>query len=114
MKSYGIIYALTNKVNGKVYIGQTTVSFKKRITGHVTDSKRKKDGKFLDTKLARALRKYGIDSFDKKILEYCYTNQDDVDRLEIFYINKFNSIKSGYNIRYGGSRGTHQRKIKKN
>jgi len=105
MKSYGIIYALINKVNGKVYIGQTTVSLEKRLTGHVTDSKRKKNGKFLDTKLAKALRKYGMDSFDKKILEHCYTNQDGLDRLEIFYINKFNSMKIGYNIRHGGSRG---------
>ena len=29
-----LIYKIENKVNGKVYIGQTTQGFNKRISGH--------------------------------------------------------------------------------
>ena len=34
MKPYGIIYKITNKVNGKCYIGQTTKSLSDRWSKH--------------------------------------------------------------------------------
>ena len=53
MKPYGIIYKITNKVNGKVYIGQTTKSLKKRWTEHVYTNPTRK---YL---LHKAIQKYG-------------------------------------------------------
>lgn len=37
-----IIYKLTNKINGKIYIGQTIKSFEERLRGHIYDSKYRK------------------------------------------------------------------------
>lgn len=88
----GFIYKITNKVNGKVYIGQTryTVEFRWRQHLH------KKD----DTYFHNALKKYGPDNFIVEILEEC-----DVEKLnerEIFYIAKYNSFEDGYNLTLGG------------
>jgi len=40
MKPYGIIYKVTNKSNGKVYIGQTVQGLKQRKNKHIYTSKR--------------------------------------------------------------------------
>ena len=37
-----IIYKVTNKINGKVYIGQTTTTLKKRRANHEGDAKSKR------------------------------------------------------------------------
>ena len=34
-----VIYRFKNKINGKVYIGQTTKSLRKRVTQHITNSR---------------------------------------------------------------------------
>ena len=49
------VYKITNIQNGKVYIGQTIRPVQDRFHRHITDSL---SGK-LDTKFARAIRKYG-------------------------------------------------------
>jgi len=36
----GIIYIATNNINGKKYVGQTTVSLKNRIKQHLKNKKR--------------------------------------------------------------------------
>jgi transposase-like protein len=88
----GIIYKITNKVNGKSYIGQTRFTLEFRWRQHL----HKKD----NTYFHNAIRKYGAENFTKEILEEC-----DVDKLnsrEIFYIAKYNTFKEGYNLTIGG------------
>ncbi len=48
-----IIYKLTNKINGKVYIGLTTRTLEERINQHHYDCSHR-----VDRSLYRAMRKY--------------------------------------------------------
>lgn len=61
----GIIYSATNRINGKVYIGQTTKSLRKRMVNHWSDAVRNKEK---CTYLEKALRKYGREGFEWKTL----------------------------------------------
>ena len=63
----GYIYKITNKVNNKSYIGQTTrddVTI--RWKEHIKNSKREER-----MVIYRAFRKYGIDNFLFSVLEEC-------------------------------------------
>lgn len=88
----GIIYKITNKVNGKSYIGQTRYTLEFRWRQHI----HKKD----DTYFHNAIRKYGIESFSLEILEEC--DYSKLNEREIFYIAKYNTFKEGYNLTIGG------------
>ena len=69
MKKYkvGYIYKITCLINNKVYIGQTIRTIEDRWIKHQRESI---GGKYqLDTKFARALRKYGVDNFKIELLE---------------------------------------------
>lgn len=91
------IYKITNKINGKVYIGQS-VDITTRWKQEINAAKRGEQ-----YPLCRALRKYGIENFEFSILEECAREM--LDELECFYIKKFDSVKNGYNLQYGGQTG---------
>lgn len=88
----GIIYKITNKVNGKSYIGQTRYTIEFRWKQH----QHKKD----NTYFHNAIHKYGIENFNIEILEEC--NIEDLNNREIFYIAKYDTFKNGYNLTIGG------------
>lgn len=87
------IYKLTNEVNGKIYVGQTT-DFRKRMNAYKNVTKRDvaKYGK-----IARAINKYGFDNFKVDILKRC--EPDELTDYENYYISKLKSSNSdiGYN-----------------
>lgn len=87
------IYKITNKNNDKVYIGQS-VDISHRRSCHEYDLK---NNRHKNIYLQRA---YNIepDAFSFEII--CYCNEEDLDELEMFYINKYNSADShyGYNL----------------
>lgn len=89
----GYIYKITNKVNGKSYIGQTryTVEFRWRQHQH------KKDSVYFHN----AIKKYGVENFIVETLEEC--NYEDLDSREIFYIAKYDTFNKGYNLTIGGN-----------
>ncbi len=95
---YGVIYVLTNLVNGKKYVGQTTMTLRERLTTHKYQSKR---GKY---PINRAIRKYGIGSF---IIEEIssHDDQSSLNDGEIKYIEMFDTTNAtkGYNISIGGN-----------
>ncbi len=89
-----IIYKATNKINGKSYIGQTVKSLESRKNEH----KRSLN----DFYFIRALRKYGFDSFEWGVLEYC-DSKEELDEMEFHYIKQYGSFRpSGYNMTLGG------------
>lgn len=88
----GYIYKITNKVNGKSYIGQTRYTIEFRWRQHI----HKKD----NTYFHNAIKKYGVDNFIVEKLEEC--NIEDLNEKEIYYIAKYNTFKDGYNLTIGG------------
>ena len=54
-----IIYKITNKTTGKIYIGQTINSLEQRWNRHCNDAL----NNILNTHFARAIRLYGKDDF---------------------------------------------------
>ena len=101
---YGIIYKYTNKINGKVYIGQTT-NEKSRISNH-KKARVDKDCK----RFHYAVKKYGYDSFTYEVLFNisCSNRQDLINTLNIKESVAIKFFKSsdpnfGYNLTLGGS-----------
>jgi group I intron endonuclease len=92
-----IIYKITNSINEKVYIGQTWRTIERRFTAHNSTN-----GGSLHLK--NALNKYGRNNFKIVKIASCKT-QKMADLLEYHFINKYNAIINGYNIKTGGSRG---------
>lgn len=88
----GIIYRITNKVNGMSYIGQTRYTIEFRWKQH----QHKKD----NTYFHNAIHKYGADNFIVEILEEC--DIKDLNSREIYYIAKYNTFEKGYNLTIGG------------
>ena len=94
-----IIYKITNLINGKIYIGETTRSFNRRWNEHKSQSFNKGHGYYYH--LHCAIRKYGLDNFSTAILEECEDNLR-FER-EHHYILKFNSLDpNGYNYLVSG------------
>lgn len=96
-----IIYAATNKLNGKMYIGQTTLDVETRKKRHIYDSKRNNEYKHVHH-FARAIRKYGAEIFNWEIIENNIKHINLLNSIEIFYIGYFNTFKRGYNSNLGG------------
>lgn len=94
----GIIYKVTCLINGKVYIGQTINSLAKRKSQHIYNAIDKDNNKFHN-----AIRKYGEENFNWEIIEEI--DNDLLDDREIYWIQYYNSYKSGYNSTIGGNSG---------
>lgn len=95
------IYVYTNKINGHQYVGQTN-NLKLRFNGHKSDSYNKNSHSY-NYPLHAAIRKYGIDNFEFKVLEEVET-QEKANEREKFWIKEKKSHVSfgGYNISFGG------------
>ena len=98
----GYIYKITNLINGKMYIGQTTKTIEERFNHHKSDSMRP-DRKGSTFPLYVAMRKYGIENFKIECIEKCHISQ--LDEKEIFWINSFDTYNNGYNATLGGCGG---------
>lgn len=98
MEFKGIIYKITNNLNGKCYIGQTTNSAEYRWYQHCKKSSK--------SKVSVAMQKYGKDNFTFEIVDETAVDRWDLYNLEMFYIKKYNSIQpTGYNLTSGGDNG---------
>jgi len=89
------VYILENRINHKCYVGQTIQAFKKRLEHH-------RDHKDCKMIITRAIKKYGIDSFNKHIF---YLPIELLDHFEIEMIKRLNSqYPNGYNLESGGNK----------
>lgn len=94
------IYKITNKINGKIYIGKTK-NFEKRMRGHKNSAENGKGR----TAISRAIRKYGWSNFAVSILSECEeSSANEEERRQISFLNSTNS-SIGYNISLGGDGG---------
>ena len=94
-----IIYKHTNKINGKVYIGQTKQS--------PTERWRSGNGYKNNVYFYHSIQKYGWDNFEHEIIEKGIDSVKLANAREIYYIDKFNSYKNGYNLTSGGDNRDH-------
>lgn len=115
MQKYGIIYKIINKVNGKIYIGQTIKDFNKRYPMQGMGIERvyryhnyhKKINYPYNKHLLSAIEKYGFNSFEViEEFDIAYS-KDMLDYLEDYYIRAYGSSdrKFGYNNKLGGANG---------
>lgn len=93
------IYKITNTINNKSYIGQST-NIEKRWNKHKTIFTRKKECEY-DYPLYRAFRKYGLENFSFSVIEECKVSE--LDEKEIFWIDYYDTYYNGYNQTLGGS-----------
>lgn len=89
------IYKITNTLNNKVYIGQTSFSVEKRWQEHIKDSKREN---LKNRPLYAAFHKYGIENFIIEKIE----ETDNPNEREQYWIKQYNSYSCGYNATTGG------------
>lgn len=87
------IYIITNKINGKVYVGQSqnsAIRFKQHC----------KLSNMSNSIIGRAIQKYGKENFAFHVIEKQITNYNDREKFWISYYNSV--IPFGYNILDGG------------
>jgi hypothetical protein len=95
---YGVIYRVTNTANGMAYVGQTMRRLSRRWKGHCRAAR--KNGR---TRLARAMREFGVKKFAVEPLEYAGSRAE-LNRLEEKWIKKLGTLwPAGYNGAKGGS-----------
>lgn len=95
------IYCITNKVNGKIYVGYTKRSLEDRWDGHIKDSQREGRASY-DRVLMTAIRKYGVESFVMELIDAA-DNAWEAGEKEKFWIKELGAKgKRGYNMTDGG------------
>lgn len=96
----GFIYKITNKINNKIYIGQTTKTIEERFAAHIQKAKNHTNRYLYD-----AMNYYGYENFIVEKIEECDNSL--LDEKEIYWIAfyKSNQKEFGYNMTAGGGGG---------
>lgn len=92
------IYILRNKINLKIYVGQTN-NLKRRLSRHKNEAFVKLNNK----PLYQSIRKHSLDNFE--MIEIEQHLKEEIDEAEQFWVAFFQSNKRefGYNLTAGGS-----------
>lgn len=102
MKAYGYIYLVRNRVNGKVYVGQTIYPVLHRWKRHLRFAHNTKH----NTHFACAIRAHGDNAFDVVEIGSAHSKEE-LDAMEIRHIalNDATNPDVGYNGSLGGNAG---------
>ena len=90
---FGVIYKITNTQNNKSYIGRKRIYENEYYDLHNYFG----SGRHIKN----AIKKYGIENFKKEYLDIANSDEE-LDKKEIYYIEKYNTFKEGYNQTIGG------------
>jgi len=117
LKNRPCIYAIINKMNGKIYIGKTSCIYKRCY--QYLNAFKKNDNNKINSFLLNAFNKYGIENFEMSPIEFC--SIEDTSIRELHWMCELQTTKGskGYNLRLDSSTGmvTHAKtseKISKN
>lgn len=95
------IYKITNLLNGKSYIGQTSQPVEVRWSEH------KRGKTSINSPLKRAIEKYGWDNFNKEVIDTATTLEEALEK-EKYWIEYYKTCvlvygkEAGYNLSRGG------------
>lgn len=123
LEVYGIIYKIINKINGKVYIGQTTQGFNNRYNAfgvgvervYNYHKDRRTRGQGYNSMLYNAMNKYGVVNFEvSEVLDIAFSKSE-LNIKEMFWIERFKSWDRnyGYNRTKGGDSNIPNEECKK-
>jgi len=98
MSTY-LIYKYTSNATNKSYIGFT----KNLIHRHQRHQLDSRNGS--STHFHRAIRLHGIDDFRLEIIETHILSKKEASLREIYFVAKYNTKKTGYNMTEGGDSG---------
>ena len=94
------IYKMTNKINDKLYVGQTTKNIYDRFREHCYKSSNSRY-------LKRAITESGVENFSIELIQIC-DSISQLDEREEFWIKELNSLApNGYNLTTGGAAPRH-------
>lgn len=91
------IYKITNKINGKSYIGQSN-DIERRFQEHRNLQRISRCG------IHAPLVKYGLENFTFEVIEECSIEQ--LNDREKYWIKKLKTYPLGYNLTPGGDQGS--------
>ena len=98
------VYLHKNKINGKMYVGQTSQSLNRRWQNGF--------GYRRSSKFFAAIVKYGWNNFEHIILK-SHLTLEEANYWEAYYINYYNTVNNGYNLTYGGNNAPVSEETKK-
>lgn len=100
-----IIYKIQNKINGKIYIGQTIGTLEHRMSQHKANNKK-------TSVIGNAIQKYGWDNFDVEVIDEAETIEE-LNQKEIYWIGYYKSlVPKGYNLEIGGRNAPNSEEIR--
>lgn len=87
------IYKITNKINGKCYIGQS-IDIETRLKQHQKKIGSEENPMYVDFKT------YGLENFSFEVLQEC--DRQYLNDREAYWSEYYNSFNEGYNLTKGG------------
>ena len=93
--------------SGRCYIGQTIQDPNRRRLEHISDSRHTTK----EYHFHNALRKYGVDSFVFEVIDSA-NSLEELNLLEEKYVDQYDSINNGFNIRQAGGNKLHSEESK--
>lgn len=102
------IYKWTHLESGRCYIGQSIQEPNQRRLEHISGSRHTSRTYHFHN----ALKKYGVDAFNWEVIDTA-VSLDELNKLEEKYVNLYDSINNGFNIRQPGKNKLHSEESKK-
>lgn len=104
------IYKITNKINGKSYIGQS-IYIERRWKDEKCAISNPNDNEY-NRVITQAFRKYGIENFEFEVIEEC--EKEKLNEREKYWIDYYDTYHNGYNSTVGGDNAITSQKINQN